>query len=74
MGVIFKGGEEYEVEEILDSRRRGAGVQYRVKWKGYGLEEASWEAPSNVRNAPLAVADFHRRYPNKPGKPPPRNK
>ena len=72
--ILVDGGEEYEVEEILDSRRRGAGVQYRVKWKGYGLEEASWEAPSNVRNAPLAVADFHRRYPNKPGKPPPRNK
>ncbi|BDA43768.1 hypothetical protein COCOBI_04-7840 [Coccomyxa sp. Obi] len=30
--------EEYEVEAILDERRRGTMNQYRVKWKGYQLD------------------------------------
>ena len=36
---------EYEVEEILDSRVRGRRkeVQFLLKWKGYPLDEASWE-------------------------------
>ena len=25
--------QEYEVEAIIDERRRGATIQYRVKWK-----------------------------------------
>ena len=34
---LVDGEEEYEVKEILDSRKHGRGcrVQYLVKWKGY---------------------------------------
>ncbi|XP_039213407.1 uncharacterized protein LOC120314410 [Crotalus tigris] len=35
-------GEEYEVQEIIDSRMRRGQLQYLVKWKGYPLLEASW--------------------------------
>jgi hypothetical protein len=36
------GVEEYTIEEIIDERRRGRGMQYLVCWQGYGLEEDRW--------------------------------
>ena len=57
---------EYEVEEVLDSRRRGRGIQYLILWKGYPISDSTWEPPENVRNSSDLVADFHRRYPQKP--------
>jgi hypothetical protein len=33
-----EGKEEYEVEEILDSHKKGRWLEYYVKWKGYGPE------------------------------------
>ena len=40
---LVDGEEEYEVKEILDSRKHGRGrkVQYLVKWKGYPLQTTS---------------------------------
>ena len=35
--------EEYEVEAILDSRKKGQFIKYLVKWKGYSDTENSWE-------------------------------
>jgi hypothetical protein len=36
------GVEEYVVDKILDSRRRGRGWSYYVSWKGYGPEDNLW--------------------------------
>ena len=41
------GEENYEVETILNHRRRGRGYHYYVKWKGYPITEASWEPESS---------------------------
>ena len=40
---LVEGEEVYEVETILNHRRRGRGYQYFVKWKGYPISDASWE-------------------------------
>ena len=40
--VTNDGLEEYLVQEILDSRRRGNGWQYLVQWTGYGPEHNRW--------------------------------
>jgi transposase InsO family protein len=64
---MVDGSERFEVEEILDSRRRGKGIQYLVKWKGYPPEENTWEPPSNLaEGAEEAQADFHRKFPDRP--------
>lgn len=49
--VVVNGELEWEVEEILDSRMFWNHLQYLVKWKGYGREEASWEPKSNVHTS-----------------------
>ena len=59
-------GEEYEVEEILDSQIKGRGIQYLVKWKGYPVEESTWEPVGNLKNAGETVERFHQKHPNAP--------
>ena len=59
-------GEEYEVDQILDSRLHRRRLQYLVLWKGYPLSEATWEPSQHLKNAPEVVQDFHHRYPHKP--------
>ena len=33
---------EYKIEAILESRRKGRGFQYLVKWDGYDHSHNSW--------------------------------
>ena len=67
---VVEGKEDkYEVEEIVDSRKRGRNLEYKVKWKGYGPHEMTWEPLSNLNNAKEAIQDFHNRSPNKPNPP-----
>ncbi len=69
------GEDEWEVEEILDSRLRKMGrrkretLQYLVKWAGFPRIEATWQSADDVANATEAVGDFHTQYPHKPGAP-----
>ena len=60
---IVDGEEEYEVEEILDSRIYRKKLQYLVKWKGYGYGENTWEPAAKFDHASEVVDDFHEKYP-----------
>ena len=66
--IIAEGQEpEYEVDEIIDSRKSKNGkMTYKVKWKGYGPHEWTWEPTSSLGNAKEAIKDFHKKFPNKP--------
>jgi hypothetical protein len=44
------GLEEYFVNEIIDSRRRGRGHQYLVRWSGYGPEHDLWLPGTELEN------------------------
>ena len=44
---LEEGEEVYDVETILNHRKRGRGYQYFVKWQGYPITNASWE-PEHV--------------------------
>jgi hypothetical protein len=53
----------YQVESILDSRRRGRGVQYLVHWKGYSQEENTWEPRRNLTNTDEVLEEFYQAHP-----------
>jgi hypothetical protein len=57
---LIDGEEEYEVEQIVASRRfgRGCKLQYLVKWKGYPDTENQWVAKEDVF-AEDAIKEFH---------------
>jgi len=62
---LVDGEEEYEVEEILDSKMFRGRLRFLIKWKGYSKEHDSWEYATEV-HAPKLVADFYRRHPAAP--------
>lgn len=63
--VVVNGEEEWEVDEIYDSKIVHRQLQYLVKWTGDNVP--SWQPASSVTNATDLLTDFHQRYPNKPG-------
>lgn len=59
---LVGGEQEFEVEEILDSRLYQGKVQYRVKWKGYS--EITWEPVSYMENTWENIEEFHMQHPD----------
>jgi hypothetical protein len=55
------GDPVYEVEAVIGKRGRGARLQYRVKWAGWPVEQASWLPASECDAYAEAVADFERQ-------------
>jgi len=66
--IQIEGEDEYELDDIIDSRLHYNELQYPAKWKGYSLEDDKvWYPAENFNNAEHAVQRFQRRYPRKPG-------
>jgi hypothetical protein len=62
--VIIDNEEEWEVDEVLDSKVKHGKLQYLVRWIGF--DNPTWEPATNLQNAPSAVKRFHNLYPEKP--------
>jgi len=58
--VIIKGEEEFEVEKILNKRTIRGKEKFLVRWKGYMMEENTWESRENLENAKELVEEFER--------------
>jgi hypothetical protein len=59
--------EEWDVEEILDSRITDEGqLEYLIKWLDFGPEDNSWQPATNL-HCPEKLEDFHRQNPERPG-------
>ena len=56
----------YEVESIIDSRKNSGVVKYRVRWVGYTEFEDTWKTFDTLKNFPLRVQEFRKKYCNKP--------
>jgi hypothetical protein len=54
----IQGDDEYEVERILDERRRKGRKQYLVKWHGYDMNDSTWEPEENITNAPNVIREW----------------
>ena len=46
---LLKSTEEYEVEKIVGEKRNRGKVWYRVRWKGYGAEDDSWQTARDLQ-------------------------
>src|SRR5438309_11238255 len=63
---ILDWSKEFEVRRILNHRRVGRGIQFLVEWQGWKEEEATWEASSNLKNAPQVVMEYLQEHPEVP--------
>ena len=54
------------MERILGVRLVYRKLKYRVKWKGFDDDPDEYFA-ADLRNAPLALQQFHYDYPDQPG-------
>lgn len=51
----------YEIDEIIDKRRKGKSWEYLIKWKGYKYSESTWEPKSNIFDD-KAIKKFEKEY------------
>jgi hypothetical protein len=54
------GSLEWEVDKILDYKVTGRTPKWLVLWKGYPIDEASWEPRDAFKNAQETLDDFER--------------
>jgi Chromo (CHRromatin Organisation MOdifier) domain len=61
---LIEDEEEYEVEQVLNSRHFGHAkkLQYLLCWKGYSRAHDSWQDASEI-HAPNLVKEYHQRKP-----------
>uniref|UniRef100_A0A183CQC9 RNA-directed DNA polymerase n=1 Tax=Globodera pallida TaxID=36090 RepID=A0A183CQC9_GLOPA len=63
----IQGEEEYEVEEIVNSRKRPRKpFEYYVKWKGYDQGSNTWEPLEHLEHAKKAIEKYHKKNPHAP--------
>ena len=59
-----EGDQEYQVEQVEDSRIYRNQLQYLIRWTGY--DQMTWEPAKDVDGL-QALDAFHMKYPRKPG-------
>jgi len=66
--IQIEGEDQYELDEIIDSRLYYNKLEYRAKSKGYSPEhDKVWYPGENLNHAEHTVQLFDRRYPGNPG-------
>ena len=58
--LLENGKEEHVIERIIDERKRGRGVQYLVRWKGYGPGDDEWLPRREVEET-IALDEWLRK-------------
>ena len=56
----------YEVESIIDSKRFGRTIKYRVRWRGYNADNDTWQPIQSLQQVLDLVKEFHHANPYKP--------
>jgi len=58
--VEVEGVEEWEVEKILNKKKMRGVEKYLIWWKGFTVEEDTWERRENLKNAEELIEEFER--------------
>ena len=58
--VIIEREEEFKVEKIINKRTIRGKEKFLVRWKGYMVEEDTWENRENLENTKELVEEFER--------------
>jgi hypothetical protein len=65
--VITEGGEEqYQVDKLVDCKAEDGISKYRVRWKGYGPHDDTWEPASKLLHLEDQLWEFYTNYLNMP--------
>ena len=56
--LLIDDNEEYEVDSILDYKLVRGSPRWLIKWKGYPLDDASWEPKNALKNAQDILSAF----------------
>jgi Chromo (CHRromatin Organisation MOdifier) domain len=60
---LIDGEEQYEVEQVLGTKKLRRKLHFFIKWKGYSAAHNTWEPKENV-NAPELVKEFYQKNPS----------
>jgi len=55
------GEPEWEVQHILEKKGKDASTRYLVQWRGYPIEEATWEPIEHLYKSLDIVEAFEKR-------------
>jgi hypothetical protein len=58
VGTTETGEAMWEIDKIVDSRGRGRARQYKIRWRGYGEGQDSWEPASELKRFPGLITLF----------------
>jgi hypothetical protein len=61
VALAVEGQEEWEVEQIVDSRTRKGQKQYLVKWEGWPDNYNSWEPDEHLAHSQDMIHAYETR-------------
>ena len=64
--IVIDDEEEWEVKEILESRKHRNQLQYRAKWLGYE-DTRQWWSATNFQSAQEKVQKYYKKHPDAVG-------
>jgi len=59
--TIEINAQVYEIDALLDKRKRANTTEYLVKWAGYKFSESTWEPKENIKSKSL-IKNFEKEY------------
>ncbi len=58
--------EQYFIEKILDRRKVNGKLEYKIKWSGYPISQATWEPLKNLEQAKVLLDKYDSEHPLNP--------
>ncbi|NXU65411.1 MPP8 phase, partial [Horornis vulcanius] len=59
----------FEVEKILDVKKEGGKILYKVRWKGYTSDDDTWEPEVHLEDCKEVLLEFRKKVVNNKPKP-----